>query len=244
MKLCPDNHENLDAANFCCVCGKPISTTQEKKTYPENKDANEVSKCIFTPDSFPNIKLQPKSVYKISFGILPILFIAIVLFLLTVSFVNFRWTIFRELKNYCGYSYAYIIYDTIPIILSLLLLLFGTLLFWKCWKKIVYNINTSFIENDSFIDCHRRIAKAGMLGLFDARKHKVLLPSAFSIITIYNCDFLLIEKNRLQGMYSLKNKSMVIPVKYDRIENFENSIFTTIRGNERFYYDVNGNELK
>ena len=83
-----------------------------------------------------------------------------------------------------------------------------------------------------------------MLGLFDTRKHKVLLPSAYSNITIYNCDFLLIEKNGLQGMYSLKNKSMVIPVKYDRIENFENSIFTTIRGNEKFYYDVNGNELK
>ena len=98
----------------------------------------------------------------------------------------------------------------------------------------MYNINTSFIENDSFIDCHRRIAKAGMLGLFDTRKHKVLLPSAYSNITIYNCDFLLIEKNGLQGMYSLKNKSMVIPVKYDRIENFENSILQLLEETKNF----------
>ena len=82
------------------------------------------------------------------------------------------------------------------------------------------------------------------MGLFDKSKNKVLLSSIYSNIEKFDNQHLLISKGNKKGLYSLTYRRIIIPVMYDSISQFANSVTSaTVQGTE-YHYDVKGNELR
>lgn len=82
------------------------------------------------------------------------------------------------------------------------------------------------------------------MGLFDKSKNKVLLSSKYSNIEYFDNAHLLLIKGKQKGLYSLTYKKIIIPVQYDSIAQFTNSVTTVTSQNVAFHYDIKGNKLR
>ena len=108
--------------------------------------------------------------------------------------------------------------------------------------RFIYNAD--YIE-DNFIDDNIvRIAKKGQLGLFDKKNKKILLPSCYSNIAVFDEEHLIIYKNNKKGLYSLTFNKIIIPVKYDYILQFVNSVTIVGLDGQEYHFDIKGNKLR
>ena len=82
------------------------------------------------------------------------------------------------------------------------------------------------------------------MGLFDRNKKKVLLSSTYSNIEKFDNQYLLISKGNKKGLYSLTYRKVIIPVMYDSISPFANSVTSATIQNAEHHYDVKGNKLR
>lgn len=82
------------------------------------------------------------------------------------------------------------------------------------------------------------------MGLFDKSKNRVLLSSSYSNIEKFDNQHLLISKGNKKGLYSLTYRRIIIPVMYDSISQFANSVASAIVQGTEHHYDVKGNELR
>lgn len=115
----------------------------------------------------------------------------------------------------------------------------------KFFKKIRFNVNADYIE-DNFLNKEIvRVAKKNQMGLFDKKRLKVLLSSKFDNIVKFDSMHLLLVKGGLKGLYSIRYKKIIIPIEYTDISLFVNSVIKTTKGNGGcFHYDVKGNRLR
>ena len=81
------------------------------------------------------------------------------------------------------------------------------------------------------------------MGLFDKSKNKVLLSSVYSNIEKFDKQHLLINKGNKKGLYSLTYHKIVVPVMYDSISQFVNSVTLATTQEIVCHYDVKGNKL-
>ncbi len=82
------------------------------------------------------------------------------------------------------------------------------------------------------------------MGLFDRNKKKVLLSSTYSNIEKFDNQYLLISKGSKKGLYSLTYRRVIIPVSYDSISQFANSVTSATTQGTEHHYDVKGNKLR
>ena len=82
------------------------------------------------------------------------------------------------------------------------------------------------------------------MGLFDKSKKKVRLSSNYSNIEIFDDQHLSISRGSKKGLYSLTYHRIIIPVKYDSISLFTNSITSASFQGTEHHYDVKGNKLR
>lgn len=272
MKKCPNNHDNPDDAKFCRICGhsfdKPslwdicdryFNATFAKLKSILSQKATQKGSCTqstFTPDAFPSITFSPCSVANVNFekskGLKAIIVYAIIILFILVSqdfIVNtiiFKFCDTIGIYHYvhvCNEIYTYGSY--IVVMLCLILLIRKIIPTCKIYTKwLLYVLNADYIESRAFVNNYSRIAKNCKLGLFDKSSNCVMLRSCYDNITVHDKEYLLVEKNSKYGLYSLKKSSMIIPVRYNKISGFVNSIATCNLGSTIHHYDVNGNKLK
>ena len=82
------------------------------------------------------------------------------------------------------------------------------------------------------------------MGLFDKNKKNVLLSSNYSNIEKFDNQHLLLSKGNKKGLYSLTYRRIIIPVMYDSISQFTNSVTSATTQGTEYHYDVKGNELQ
>lgn len=235
MKTCPQcNTDNPDNAHFCRHCRYNFDETG-------NRYGNR-----FTPEQFPDIKLQPRSVYEISFFSLKTMFVKLSLFVVWGIFLHFFFIfVWYDIHEDLGLSYGkgYDIQDALWWITMLLFAVFVILNGRKIYLFLSYWLNAEYIEQGGFMGDVCRIARKGKLGLFDVKRQLVLLSSKYDNITKFDSEHILVEIEPLKGIYSLKKHTIIIPIKFDRINSFENSMATAFLGSESYHYDVNGNRM-
>lgn len=272
MKKCPNNHNNPDDAKFCRICGhsfdKPslwnicdryfnAAFTKIKSILSQNfTPKGSSTQSSFTPDVFPSITFSPCSVANVKFekskGVKAIIVYAIIILLILASQDFIVSTIIFKLCETMGIYHYFHLYNEIYTYGSyIVVLLFLILLIKKiipiskiCTKWLLYILNADYIESRVFVNNYSRIAKNCKLGLFDKSSNCVMLRSCYDNITVHDKEYILVEKQGKYGLYSLKKSSMIIPVRYDKISGFVNSIATCNIGTTIHHYDVNGNKLK
>lgn len=42
----------------------------------------------------------------------------------------------------------------------------------------------------------------------------------------------------------MKKNGIIVPIRYDRIDPFKNSMVKCYKGTESYYYDINGNRME
>ena len=107
-----------------------------------------------------------------------------------------------------------------------------------------YRLNADYIEDNFLAHDIVRIARKSRMGLFDKKKKKVLLNSIYHEIDKFDNQHLLVTKDKKKGIYSIAFHKIIIPVKYDSISKFVNSVATAKIGADEFHYDVKGNRLE
>lgn len=235
MKYCPNNHENPDNASFCRICGCELNKGEDML-------GNNTPK--FTLDEFPEINLVPRSVYAISFKIVPrSVFFA---FLLMVALMSFFFG--EELYDFYYYEidrgFANELQSATQWALIIFAMVTGCMLLIQLYKKILYKLKVDYIEAKPVVGTFCRIAKNGKLGLLDISMKRMLLFCKYTNITTFDKEYLLVEQNGLKGIYSLPKRKFIVPIKYDKIDPINKSVLAVYSDDIAYHYDINGNELK
>lgn len=236
MIVCQNNHENPDNANYCRICGSDL---RKGTVLGENY------KQKFTLDEFPDINLVPRSVYVITFGIVQrTVFSAIflVLAIMSFSFSHDIWTFFYN--EFDHYRVADLLEFATQLTLLIFAMVTGGMLLIQLYKKILYKLKVDYIEAKPVVGTFCRIAKKGKLGLLDISKKRMLLFCKYTNITTFDKEYLLVELAGLKGIYSLPKRKFIVPIKYDKIDPINKSVFTVYSDDIAYHYDINGNELK
>lgn len=253
MKKCPNNHDNPDNAKFCRLCGyrfyKSFSGSFKNccKSFCKkglllfNKD----NFSGFTPDSFPHIKLKPRSVEKIDFNFRNGLVFIGLMILLLFAFEYFNENINIFLSNLLMSStIPYYIFLSIKGVVGVTVLFLILRLLRRLWKWLIFNMNADYIETTPFNQKIYRIARRGKLGLFDRTKNSVILKSRYDNLTMFDSEHIVLERNRKYGLFSVKKNAIIVPIRFNKINGFKNAIVKCYKGAEIYYYDVNGNRMK
>ena len=265
MKRCPKNHDNPDYAKFCRICGYNFDSRfgNQLKNYWNtivsfvtrmfNTMINEIEiqraslehSSGFTPDKFPSINLSPCSVAKVDFQCKKGVVFMVVMIILFALFCTFKYEI-MSLLYHVGIPYD--ICDMAVVSVNLVLIFAFLIKFIpflrRVWRWIRYRKNADYIEYSAFMQSLFRIAKKEKLGLFDKRKHTVKMGSHYDNISKFDSEHILIEKGGKKGLFSMKQMGLIVPIRFDRIDVFKNSIVKCHKGETAYYYDVNGNRMK
>lgn len=146
------------------------------------------------------------------------------------------------LKNVMGeYGYSNL-YDTMPVFVVFSFIISFFLLF-AVIKKLIFSLNASYIEK-SFTGQLVRIAKQCRLGLFDTKSKSVRLYSRYDSIDKFDDNHLLLSRKGKKGVYSIARKKIIIPVLFDSISAFTNSVCAATGNGITVHYDVKGNRLQ
>lgn len=219
--------ENPVTAKFCRKCGMAIGIAS-----PNMNNGN------FTLKTFSNISFLPVSVVKIRFVS------RFMLFLLIASLAScfaIQGGLMEEILGGLYFSYNIGELDKLFCALAGLLFIF---VLKGLGRKLKFNVNADYIENQFVAESIVRIARKSRLGLFDKKKNKVLLPSRYSGIEQFDKHHLLVVKDGKKGLYSITYRRVIIPAVYDSIDQFANYVTTArVNGNEH-HYDVKGNNLR
>ena len=252
MKQCPKCYaENPLEAKFCRKCGSKFSISdrymQKIKSFVRKYFTKDLStnKEMFTLDTFQNISFQPVSVVKIQFINRFVVFLCILFVCMWFSTITGLTGDILYILNDGFYYDVYINHKYVAELCLLGVSSLFALVIIKCWiKKMRYKFNADYIE-DRFVNSDIvRIARKSRMGLFDKSKKKVRLSSNYSNIEKFDDQHLSISRGSKKGLYSLAFHRIIIPVKYDFISPFTNSITSaTIQGTEH-HYDVKGNKLR
>lgn len=262
MKRCPNNHDNPDNAKFCRICGYNFdkSFNSQLRYYWNSfslcmsgfktKIINQIkglfeNPSVFTPDMFPNIRLSPSSVEKVTFNCqkgVPFIIASILLFLLLTYFKHEVYSLLDSLS--VPYTISFYIVTSAIWLVCILFIIFFIPFLRRVWKFIAYKTCADYIESYAFVKSLYRIAKNGKLGLFDKNTNSVILGSRYTYIDKFDQDHILVEINEKKGLFSMKKRGMIVPIRFDRIDPFKNSIAKCTKGSDLFYYDVNGNKMK
>lgn len=249
MIQCPNskcNAENPTNAKFCRKCGSAvvplnrykqflISGLQNLFVFNKNK-----AQQTFTLDVFSNISFQPLSVVHIRFVNRFVVFLCVLFSAFTIFITS---SIGRSvIYNFDRYTMNYIDYVAkgCSIIAGICIIY---ILKWT-YRKFQYKLNADYIEDSFCKGGIVRIAQKSRMGLFDRSKNKVLLSSKYSNIEYFDNEHLLLIKGKQKGLYSLTYKKIIIPVQYDSIAQFTNSVTTVTSQNVVFHYDIKGNKLR
>lgn len=253
--------DNPQSAKFCRICGKPLDSTvwviitskynQFSDTIPKHfrEIVNYLKKLTspmmstnkaFTLDVFKNIQLQPISVAPIKFInkfwiIVDIILIAWIYVFYNISDVRYL------LKGMVGEYNYHILYEIMPLLGVIFGIISLTLLI-SFIKKLIFLANSSYIEK-SFTGQLVRIAKKCKLGLFDTKNKKVRLYSMYDSIEKFDDNHLVITRNGKKGIYSITRKKIIVPVSFDFISSFSNSVCSTTVGTMIYHFDIKGNRL-
>lgn len=248
MIQCPNpecNTENPADAKFCKKCGTAFTPSNNKRliisrlqnlfTFNKNKTQE-----TFTLDVFRNISFHPVSVVHIRFVnrfvvFLCILFSAFAIFITSSIGRTVIYDFDRYARDYIDY-----VAKGCSIIVGICIIY---ILKWV-YRKFQYKLNADYIEDSFCGDRIVRIAQKSRMGLFDKSKNKVLLSSMYSNIEHFDNEHLLLIKGKQKGLYSLIYKKIIIPVQYDSIAQFTNSVTTVTSQNVAFHYDIKGNKLR
>lgn len=263
--VCPNpkcHTENPVNANFCRKCGTRLQMNHSvfkllgvkflafvrdlyfatcimlKKLFTTDKKPD-----AFTLNFFSNISFLPRSVVLIKFTGL---FDYVLLFtIVVVTAVWYCISLENSLFESVGASLGFAVTDTL-FTFSYILPVFPFFnLLRKWYRNIIYNINADYVEEHSELGYNLfRIAKHVKVGVFCANEKKVLLRSIYSSITSLDKEHLLIEIGHLKGVYSIRYKRIIVPVRYNRITLFNNSICKATLGGEIYHYDVKGNKMR
>lgn len=251
MKYCSKHHDNLDNAKFCRICGTAFTPTGKYKQmiisaisiiFTKSSSTNAEA---FTLDTFRNISFQPVSVVKIRFVNKFVVFLCVLFAVLWFATITgLTGEIILETDRWF-YNEVFIYYQSKVGLGCLFLSELFVLFILKWWfKKLRYKFNADYIEERFINDSIVRIARKSRMGLFDKNRNSVLLSSSYSTIEKFDSQHLLISKGNKKGLYSLTYRRIIIPVLYDSISLFVNSVTSaTIQGTEH-HYDVKGNELR
>lgn len=264
MKRCPKNHDNPDNAKFCRICGYNFdnSFNSRLKNYwntlislvtrvfntmineSKTRLASMRSSSGFTPDMFPCINLNPRSVAKVDFqckkgiafmAVLIVLFVALGLFSEKLGSLLYSAGM--------PYEISYGISPCVALLLFIIFLFKFIPFLRRINRWLKYRMNADYIEYSAFMGNFYRIAKKGKLGLFDKSINKVLMGSRYENITNFDSEHILIEKGGKKGLFSMKKMGLIVPIRFDRIEPFKNSIVKCHKGMSIVHYDINGNPM-
>lgn len=249
MIQCPNsecNAENPTNAKFCRMCGMAFTTANKGKHLIVSKlqnlfafNKNRIQET-FTLDVFSNISFQPVSVVYIRFVNRFVVFLCVSFSAFTIFFMsNTGRSIIYDFDGYIMDYINYIIMGCAVIVTICIIYI----LKWT-YRKFQYKLNTDYIEDSFCKDGIVRIAQKSRMGLFDKSKNKVLLSSKYSNIEYFDNTHLLLIKGKQKGLYSLTYKKIIIPVQYDSIAQFTNSVTTVTSQNVAFHYDIKGNKLR
>lgn len=253
-KQCPNPEcraENPTRAKFCRKCGTAFTPINRYKQMLRSAICKVFTKSIdtspevFTLDTFWNISFQPVSVVKIRFVNRFVLFLCLLFVSLWfATAIDLTGKILYEIDHWL-YEDVFIYYQSFVELVCLAVAGLCTLFIVKCWiKKLRYKFNANYIERNFVNDEIVRIARKSRMGLFDKNKKQVLLTSSYSNIEKFDNQHLLISKGNKKGLYSLTYRKIIVPVSFDSISPFVNSItFTTVQG-IKHHYDIKGNKLQ
>ena len=219
--------ENPANAKFCRVCGQPIIIGNEGYTLDLFSDIE------LTPVSLKPIQFVTK-IEKASYVILPILLISLFLICndLMRDFIDEFGREVHEITVSIGCVLAFIF--VIAFIAGLT----------HCCKQIRYKLNADYIEEKAFVGDTKRIAKCKKLGLFDAKKKRVLLRTKYDKISKFDEQHLQLENNSKMGIYSIPLKKIIVPLYYDTITSVKNGVLCGVNDSQITHYDIRGNVLR
>lgn len=138
-------------------------------------------------------------------------------------------------------------YETLRIIvpfISIPIVIIGIYFTIMCYRKMHFWINAEYIETPTFVGDVCRIAKKCKLGLFNNKSKIILLSSSYDNIEKFDVQHLLLKRNGKYGIYSLTKHSIIIPVEFDSISEFKNSVASAKLGGNTEHYDIKGNRLR
>lgn len=243
--------DNPANAKFCRKCGTAFTPTNRFKQMFSSviakifTQSHTTGASTFTLDTFNNITFQPVSVVKIRFVNRFVVFLCVLFAALWFATITgLTGNVLYEI-DYWFYEEVFVYHQYI-VELGCLAIAGLCALFILKWliKKLRYKLNADFIESNFINSEIVRIARKSRMGLFDKSKNKVLLPSSYSNIEMFDNQHLLISKGYKKGLYSLTYRRIIIPVMYDSISQFANSVTSaTVQGTEH-HYDVKGNKLR
>lgn len=223
---CINGHPNPNDAQYCGICGAPISR----------------DKCDYTPGLYPDVHLVPVSVKKIKFikgiEVFSIVFTIIIIIVCLVAFEGL------------GIDVDKIWEDMVDDLIWLLILLsiIAVLLVIGVMRGLSHFVNSCIFKHFAdYIEETKselaRIAKAGKLGLFNQLKNKLLLAPRYEKIEKFDSKHILIGKDRFLGLYSIPQKKVIIPVTCDTISPEKDGIIeVSIKGSIQ-HFDILGNRL-
>lgn len=253
MKYCPNcKTENPIDANFCRKCRyafKPLSFFEHIKIYAQSfhellirllEHKSDISE--FTLDKFDQISLKPISTVRISFYNKFLLAMGCALAAFLISFENFYVfrSLFRDMLGEYDYEMLRLF---VPFLLIPIAVIGIYFIVWS-YKKFRFSVNADYIESPVFVGDVVRIARKCKLGLFDNKKKRVLLSSNFDSIEKFDRQYLMLKKAGKSGVYSLDRRSIIIPVVFDSISEFKNSVASATCGENTIHYDIKGNRLR
>ena len=251
MKYCSKHHENPDDAKYCRICGMAFSPAERYKRKIISTISRVFTKTpktarMFTLDTFRNVSLRPVSIVKMRFikkGIVLLFIISALIFIGTATGLIGQILLSLDQYSYRVYRDYYL--EPLVGIGSLSISVFCSIMIIRFLiKKLRYKLNADYIE-DRFLDHDIvRIAHKSKMGLFDKKKKKVLLDSIYCSIDKFDNQHLIITKDERKGIYSIVSRKIIIPVRYDSISQFVNSVATAKIGTDEFHYDVKGNRLE
>lgn len=243
--------DNPANAKFCRKCGTAFTPTNRFKQMFSSviakifTQSHTTGASTFTLDTFNNITFQPVSVVKIRFVNRFVVFLCVLFVALWFATITgLTGNVLYEIDSW--FYEDVFVYHQYIVELGCLAIAGLCALFILKWlfKKLRYNLNADYIE-DNFINSEIvRIARKSRMGLFDKSKNKVLLSSIYSNIEKFDNQHLLISKGNKKGLYSLTYRKIIVPVMYDSISQFVNSVTSATTQGTEHHYDVKGNELR
>ncbi|MDC2009061.1 zinc ribbon domain-containing protein [Bacteroides thetaiotaomicron] len=247
-ECCADNPVN---AKFCRKCGTAFTPADRYKQMISSAISKVFIKCSkinaesFTLDTFRNITFQPVSVVKIRFVNRFVLFLCLLFAALWFATITgLTGEILSEIDRWF-YEELFIYHQYIVELGCLVIAGLCTLFIVKWWiKKLQYKLNADYIESNFVNDGIMRIARKSRMGLFDKNKTKVLLSSNYSNIEKFDDEHLILSVGTKKGLYSLKYRRIIVPIKYESISKFMSSVTTARFNGNDYHYDVKGNLLR
>lgn len=249
---CPNkrcNESNPLSAKYCRICGTKLNPSYSAILFYRVKDllvkffsCNNPSEIGFTLDKFKSISLKPVSTVKIQFFSKFCIVIGCILSAFLILFEScseIRW-FFRNMLGEYNYEalYIFVPFTLIPIAVI------GISFLVSSYKKVKFRLNADYLESATFIGDIVRIARRCKLGLFDNKSKRVLLSSNYDIIEKFDGQHIMLKKNGKCGIYSLTRKSIIIPVVFDSISEFRNSVASASSGGNTIHFDIKGNRLR